>query len=108
MAPTPSNPPGRVLGFQIPALKKLTPVRLLKNSFYQQVQEAENNAASAEELLELLGKGRAKKGMFEGELEQGELEIGQVSALIHSIQPAGEILREIVKDFEDSLQRPFW
>lgn len=94
-------------GDTVLALKKLTPVRLLKNGFYKQVAEAEKNGATAEELFTLLGKGRAKKGMFEGELDEGELEIGQVSALIHSIKPAADIVHELMKDFEDSLQRPF-
>ena len=96
-----------VEGDTVLALKKLTPVRLLKNGFYKQVEEAEKNGATAEELITLLGKGRAKKGMFEGELNEGELEIGQVSALIRSIKPAADIVHEIMKDFEDSLQRPF-
>ncbi|MDO9375594.1 MAG: nitronate monooxygenase [Ferruginibacter sp.] len=94
-------------GDTILALKKLTPVRLIKNDFYNEVQEAENNAASQEQLQTLLGKGRAKRGMFEGEVAQGELEIGQVSALIKSIRPAADILREMMQDFEDSLQRGF-
>ena len=76
-------------------LKALTPVRLLKNNFYHQVVTAEEEAASKETLIQLLGRGRAKKGMFEGELEEGELEIGQVSALIHAIKPAAEIVAEI-------------
>ncbi|HPE97902.1 MAG TPA: DUF561 domain-containing protein, partial [Chitinophagales bacterium] len=66
------------------SLKQLTPVRLIKNAFYQQVKEAEERGASKEELQQLLGRGRAKKGMFEGDLEEGELEIGQVSAGIHN------------------------
>lgn len=80
-------------------LKKLTPVRMLRNQFFQQVQEAESRCASEEELKALLGKGRAKKGMFEGHLEEGELEIGQVSALIHDIRPAAQIVEEIWKEF---------
>ncbi|MBN9299026.1 MAG: nitronate monooxygenase [Filimonas sp.] len=81
------------------SLKKDMPVRLLKNHFYEQVQEAEARGASAEELKQLLGRGRAKKGMFEGLLEDGELEIGQVSALIHDIKPAGEIVREMWEEY---------
>lgn len=80
-------------------LKSVTPVRLLKNNFYQQVKTAEENGASPEELRQLLGKGRAKRGMFEGELDNGELEIGQVSAHINSILPAKEILNEIWQEF---------
>ena len=80
-------------------LKSVTPVRLLKNNFYQQVKTAEENGASPEELRQLLGKGRAKRGMFEGELDNGELEIGQVSAQIKTILPAKDILNEIWKEF---------
>ena len=80
-------------------LKRVTPVRLLKNNFYQQVKAAEESGASPEELRQLLGKGRAKRGMFEGELDNGELEIGQVSAHINSILPAKEILNEIWQEF---------
>jgi len=80
-------------------LKKIIPVRMIKNAFYEQVRELEEKGASREELAELLGRGRAKRGMFEGNLEEGELEIGQVSGLIHEIKPAGEILEEIVEEF---------
>lgn len=80
------------------SLKKLTPVRLLKNDFAVAVEAAEQNNAGADELTALLGRGRAKKGMFEGDLEQGELEIGQVSASIRSIEPAAQILRELWQD----------
>jgi enoyl-[acyl-carrier protein] reductase II len=76
-------------------MKRLTPVRLVKNKFYQQIKEAEERAATNEELSQILGRGRAKKGMFEGDLEEGELEIGQASALIESIQPAADIVNEI-------------
>lgn len=76
-------------------LKKLTPVRLIKNRFFQQIDEAEKRGASAEELRMLLGNRRAKLGIFEGDLEEGELEIGQVSAAIKDIQPAAEILKAI-------------
>jgi enoyl-[acyl-carrier protein] reductase II len=79
-------------------LKELTPVRLLKNHFYKMVEEAYARDASTKELEELLGRGRAKKGMFEGDLENGELEIGQISGLIHSIKPAAEVLIEIVTE----------
>lgn len=80
-------------------LKELTPVRLLKNKFYQEVLQAYESGADIEELRTLLGRGRAKKGMFEGDMEDGELEIGQVSASIHTIQPAAEILTEILTEF---------
>lgn len=80
-------------------LKSVTPVRLLKNNFYQQIKIAEENGASPEELRQLLGKGRAKRGMFDGELDNGELEIGQVSAQIKTILPAKDILNEIWKEF---------
>ncbi|MBS1731389.1 MAG: nitronate monooxygenase [Bacteroidetes bacterium] len=81
------------------SMKKMTPVRLLKNKFFDQIKEAESNGASAEKLQEILGKGRAKKGMFEGDMENGELEIGQVSSLIHNIKPAADILHEIWNEF---------
>jgi enoyl-[acyl-carrier protein] reductase II len=88
------------------ALKQLTPVRLLKNNFFSQVQQAEKRCASPDELQQLLGRGRAKTGMFEGNLTEGELEIGQVSAIIKSIQAAGDIVKEIWDGFEMALQQP--
>ena len=88
------------------SLKQLTPVRLLKNNFFKQVLEAEQQHASEDSLKQLLGKGRAKKGMFEGNLEEGELEIGQVSALIRSIQPAADIVQEMWIEFETALKQP--
>ena len=88
------------------SLKQLTPVRLLKNNFFAQVQEAENKCASADELQKLLGKGRAKRGMFEGNLEEGELEIGQVSAIIKDIKPAAEIVHEMYKEYSAALRQP--
>ncbi len=81
-------------------LKELTPVRLLKNDFFNQVENAYKNDASIEELHALLGRGRAKKGMFEGDLVNGELEIGQVSSLITDIKPAAKIVEEIVAEFK--------
>lgn len=80
-------------------MKKLTPVRLMKNKFYQEVKEAELVCADAEALRVLLGRGRAKKGMFEGDLDNGELEIGQVAASIDSIKSAGELVDEIWQEF---------
>jgi enoyl-[acyl-carrier protein] reductase II len=87
------------------SMKKLMPVRLLKNHFADEVRAAEMRGANEEEMKHLLGKGRAKKGMFQGELEEGELEIGQVSALIKNIKPAAEIVREIWGDYEASLEQ---
>ncbi len=87
------------------ALKKLTPVRILKNSFYNQVREAEDRGAPYRELQDLLGKARSKKGMFEGSLDEGELEIGQVSALIRDILPAATILNQIWEEFLREKQR---
>ncbi len=88
------------------SLKQLTPVRMMKNKFFAAVQQAEQQGASAEQLKNLLGKSRAKKGMFEGDLEEGELEIGQASALIKNIQPAAAIIKEIWNEFETVLQQP--
>lgn len=81
-------------------LKKLVPVRLLKNNFFERVKQAEQNGASAEELKTLLSTGRAKKGMFEGDLIEGELEIGQVAAIIHHILPVNEIMHNLINEFE--------
>ena len=86
-------------GGTVLALKKLTPVRLLKNKFFEEVEKAENNGASVEELAKLLGRGRAKKGMFEGDLNEGELEIGQIAALIKEIKPAKAIIDEIIAEY---------
>jgi enoyl-[acyl-carrier protein] reductase II len=80
-------------------MKQLVPVRLIKNKFFNEVQDAELHGASVEELKNLLGRGRAKKGMFEGDLEEGELEIGQVSAMIREIKSASEIVVEIMKEY---------
>jgi len=88
-------------------LKKLTPVRLIKNEFWKKVQEAELAGADEAALAELLGKARAKKGMFEGDLTEGELEVGQVSSLIHDIKPAGELVAEIWEEFKQCAQHPF-
>jgi enoyl-[acyl-carrier protein] reductase II len=93
-------------GDTILTLKQLTPVRLIKNSFYKQVQEAENKGAGVEELKALLGRARAKKGMFEGELEEGELEIGQVGANVRNILPAAKIVDELWQDFKEALANP--
>jgi len=87
-------------------MKKLTPVRLLKNAFYHIIQEAERRGANEEELKQLLGRARAKKGMYEGNLEEGELEIGQVSAIITEILPAAGIVSNIWQEFEAALANP--
>ena len=81
------------------SLKKVVPVRLMKNNFFQNVHNAEQTGASKEELMKILGYGRARKGMFDGDTEDGELEIGQVSALISEIKPAAEIIDEIITEF---------
>jgi enoyl-[acyl-carrier protein] reductase II len=89
-------------------LKQLTPVRVIKNKFFQAVQAAEWMGATSEELRTLLGRARAKKGMFEGDLDEGELEIGQVSALIKDILPAAEILQRIWSEFSEALKQPLY
>lgn len=81
-------------------MKQLTPVRLVRNKFFQQVVEAEQRGASVEEMKQLLGRARAKKGMFEGDLDEGELEIGQVAAAIREVKPAAEILTEIWNGYQ--------
>jgi len=83
-------------------LKEITAVRLLKNDFYNKVQEAYLKNATDDELKELLGRGRAKKGMFEGDLSEGELEIGQVSSMINKMQTSKEIINEIINDFNNA------
>jgi enoyl-[acyl-carrier protein] reductase II len=86
------------------ALKKIGPVRLVKNDFFNLVNAAEQNGASPEELKELLGKGRAKKGMFEGDLSAGELEIGQVSAYIKEILPVQQIMKNLISEYQTALE----
>ena len=85
-------------------LKELTPVRLMKNKFYQDIQNAYANRASSDELRLLLGRARAKKGMFEGDLKEGELEIGQISSAINELKPAAEIVTEIVDEYNQILK----
>lgn len=87
------------------SMKDVVPVRLLKNKFYEQVRELEARGASKEELIMLLGRGRAKKGMFEGDLDEGELEIGQVAAGIDRIMPAGEIVSEMIREFNVAVRQ---
>jgi enoyl-[acyl-carrier protein] reductase II len=94
-------------GDTILTLKELTPVRLIKNAFYQKVSAAEEKCATKEELAELLGRARAKKGMFEGDLEEGELERGQISGFIKDITPAANILAEIWSEFALTAKNPF-
>ncbi len=91
-------------GDTIVTLKQLTPVRLIKNKFYSEVESAEMRGASKEELSQILGRARAKKGMFEGDLNEGELEIGQISGAIDDIKPAAEIVEEIIRDFNKTIK----
>src|SRR5690606_2394859 len=89
-------------GDTILTLKELAPVRLIKNKFYNDVQALYTKGTTADELNELLRRARAKRGMFEGDLDEGELEIGQVSGLIHDIKPAAAIVKEMVAEFNDA------
>ncbi len=84
-------------------LKDVTPVRLIKNKFYNEINEAIISGATPEQQKEILGRGRAKKGMFEGDLDEGELEIGQVAGLIDSIEPVGKIIEDIITDYKQAL-----
>ncbi len=92
-------------GDTILTLKKITPVRMIKNAFFKKVEEAEMQGASVEELKELLGRGRSKKGMFEGNLEEGELEIGQISGLIKDLKPAGEIVKDVWEEYLETKKK---
>ena len=87
-------------GDTILALKKLSPTRLVRNEFCRAVEEAEARGATAGELSELLGRGRSKRGIFDGELTEGELEIGQVASLLRDLPPAGEVVRNLVSEFD--------
>ncbi|HMP98285.1 MAG TPA: nitronate monooxygenase [Cyclobacteriaceae bacterium] len=91
-------------GDTVLTLKQLTPVRLIRNKFYEQVKAAEDRGASKEELDELLGKRRAKRGIFEGDMDEGELEIGQIAAAINTIKPAAEILHDLWREYLDVRQ----
>ncbi len=84
-------------------LKELAPVRLVKNKFYDELQELYKTGPSPEQLKELLGRARAKRGMFEGDLEDGELEIGQIAGLIHNIKPVAQIVTDMINEFKDSI-----
>jgi len=95
-----------VEGDTILTMKQLTPVRMIKNKFFEEIMRAELRGATVDELKTLLGRARAKKGMFEGNLEEGELEIGQGSALIRDILPASEIVKSVWKEFEEGLSNP--
>jgi enoyl-[acyl-carrier protein] reductase II len=86
-------------------LKEITPVRLLNNPFAQEIQAIYERHGTPEELAAHLGRGRAKKGMFEGDLDAGELEVGQVSAMIRSVKPAGEIVNEMIEEFNRAAQQ---
>jgi len=92
-------------GATILTLKELTPVRMMKNPFYKKIQNLYQNGASVEELSSALGRGRAKKGMFEGDLSEGELEIGQVAAQINSIKPAAEVVQEFIERYNNTIDR---
>jgi len=92
-------------GATILTLKELTPVRMMKNPFYKKIQNLYQNGASVEELSFALGRGRAKKGMFEGDLSEGELEIGQVAAQINSIKPAAEVVQEFIEIYNKTIDR---
>ncbi len=92
-------------GDTVLTLKQLTPVRLIKNKFFNEIEKAEKEGASVEELEKLLGRGRAKKGMFEGDMNEGELEIGQVSAAIDNIIPAAKVVDEIMNDFKATIEK---
>lgn len=86
-------------------LKQLAPVRLIENEFYRKVSQAELNGATVAELSDLLGKGRAKRGMFEGDLTEGELEIGQVSALIEDLPPVSRIMENLMLEFRQAREQ---
>jgi enoyl-[acyl-carrier protein] reductase II len=93
-------------GDTILTMKQLTPVRMLKNKFYEQVVQAELRGATVDELKTILGRARAKRGMFEGNLDEGELEIGQGSSLLKDILPAAEIIKIVWQEFEGALSNP--
>lgn len=92
-------------GDTILSLKKVSPTRMVKNDFYRQVQELEDKGASADELRSLLGRGRSRRGIFEGDLVEGELEIGQIASLIDSIVPAEQVVREMMKEYSETVEK---
>jgi len=83
-------------------LKELAPVRMIKNKFFQEVQDLYKSSPTVEELKALLGRGRSKRGMFEGDMDDGELEIGQIAGLIHDIKPVAEIVSDLMREFEEA------
>ncbi len=85
------------------ALKKLAPTRLIKNDFFSQVKALEDTGAEASQLTEFLGKGRAKKGIFEGDLQEGELEIGQIASMLHQEESVVEIMQDLIADFNQTI-----
>ena len=87
------------------ALKKLAPTRLIKNDFFNQVKALEDAGAEAAQLTELLGKGRAKKGIFEGDMTEGELEIGQIASMLHKEETVAEIMEDIIADFNKTTSK---
>lgn len=91
-------------GDTILTLKHLSPTRLIKNEFYSEIEKIEQQGGSIEELKALLGKGRAKRGIFEGDLKEGELEIGQIASLFHHIQPVKEVMKELIDDYNSALR----
>lgn len=91
-------------GDTILTLKHLSPTRLIKNEFYTEIEKIEQQGGSIEELKALLGKGRAKRGIFEGDLKEGELEIGQIASLFHHIQPVKEVMKELIDDYNSALR----
>jgi len=93
-------------GDTILTMKQLTPVRMMKNKFYEKIMQAEIRGATVDEMKSILGRARAKKGMFEGDLDEGELEIGQGSALIRKILPAAEIVKALWEEFDEGLKNP--
>ncbi|MDO5523273.1 MAG: nitronate monooxygenase [Bacteroidia bacterium] len=86
------------------SLKKVSPTRMIKNDFYRQVQDLEDQGASADDLRLLLGRGRSKRGIFEGDLSEGELEIGQVASLVREIVPAGKVVQEMVEEYNETVK----
>ena len=92
-------------GDTILTLKQLSPTRLVKNDFYKQVEEAEKRGASTDEMRDLLGKGRAKKGIFEGDIFEGLIEIGQAASMLKQLQTVDEVMKELAEEYEEALNR---
>lgn len=87
------------------SIKSLTPVRLLRNKFFNLIRDAESHCATTDELKNILGKGRAKQGIFEGDIDEGELEIGQVASLINKVQPVSEIIENILEEYHTAIKK---